>query len=204
MTVRVKICGLTDSEAVQSAVAAGADAVGFVFHEKSPRNLTIEKACELKALVPEHVSKVAVMLHPDAAACAEILQQLQPDVLQTDRDDFDYLQVPDHIRRWPVIRETSVEETDELPLCFVYEGSYSGSGQQVDWAKAARFAGRGNMILAGGLSADNVVEAVNTVRPWGVDVSSAVESMPGVKDRQLIRQFIEAAKSAIPTERLNK
>ncbi len=196
MNVRVKICGLTDSEGVSAAIEAGADALGFVFYEKSPRNLGIEEAVELIALVPQDVLKVAVMLHPDANVCAEILQELFPDVLQTDADDFSYLEVPDSVECWPVIRENTVGETEGLPSRFVYEGQSSGQGDPVDWQKAATYAVQGDMILAGGLDADNIAEAIAMVRPWAVDVSSAVESSPGRKDPDKIAAFVAAARAA--------
>ena len=196
MSVRVKICGMTDVAAVHAAAAAGADAVGFVFFEKSPRNLSIDAACEIATAVPDGVLKVAVMLHPDAQLCAAVLQQMEPDVLQTDAADFDYLDVPQHVQRWPVLRENRMDAATELPERFVYEGRLSGHGQTVDWQQAAAIARRGDMILAGGLDVTNVAEAIATVNPWCVDVSSAVESAPGVKDAARISQFVAAAKAA--------
>ena len=194
----VKICGLGSAEQVQAAVDAGADAVGFVFAE-SVRRVTPEQAARYAADVPHRIRRVAVMLHPTNAAWQEVLQGFAPDVLQTDVEDFDDLDVPDSVECWPVYREgnkvtdTSVRVTDTV---FLYEGAKSGQGETVDWGKAAVLARRGNMILAGGLSAENVAEAVMTVKPYGVDVSSAVESAPGQKDARLIVQFIEAARAA--------
>lgn len=196
MTVKVKICGLTDAASVDVAVAAGADAVGFVFYAPSPRHLDIEAALELAARVPEGITRVAVMLHPDAAYCAKILAALKPDAVQTDIEDFDYLEVPDSMLRWPVIRENKIDCVDRLPQHFVYEGLTSGKGQAVDWTKAADVATRGRMILAGGLNVGNVTAAVRQVRPWAVDVSSGVEISPGRKDATLVHQFIAAAKAA--------
>ena len=200
MSICVKICGLTDRSSLESAIDAGADAVGFVFHGRSPRNLSLAQARELAAAVPANVQKVAVMLHPDAQVCEAILKGLAPDVLQTDAGDFDYLTVPDHIERWPVVREHEWAELPTLAGRFVYEGRYSGQGEQVDWARAAILAGRGEMILAGGLNVANVAEAIRTVGPWGVDVSSAVESSPGKKDSRMIREFVSAAKEAARLE----
>ena len=88
MSVRVKICGMTDATGINAAVAAGADAVGFVFFEKSPRNLDIGQAIGLATLVPDHVLRVAVMLHPDAAFCEAVLAGLSPDVVQTEASDL--------------------------------------------------------------------------------------------------------------------
>ena len=195
MSTFVKICGMTDEDAVRAAVDAGADAVGFVFYEKSPRNLSIERALELSQLVPDHVARIAVTLHPDKLLWAGIQDTLRPDALQTDVEDFAYLAVDERIEKWPVIREGSVPR--QWPAQFVYEGVASGQGQTVDWQLASMFAARGRMILAGGLSIDNVAEAISIVRPFGVDVSSAVEKHPGVKDPQRIEDFVQASKTAL-------
>ena len=194
MTTFVKVCGMTDDIAVRAAVEAGADAVGFVFHERSPRNLPVDLALNLASLIPNGVLKVAVTMNPDAALWALIQEVLRPDALQTDLGDFDYLDVAESIVRWPVIREGSVPEAP--PQQFVYEGRKSGQGETVDWRAAAGLASSGRMMLAGGLSADNVAEAIKIVRPYGVDVSSAVESSPGRKDPDRIKAFVEAAKAA--------
>ncbi len=199
MTILVKICGLNDGEAVQAAVDAGADAVGFVFHDKSPRNLSPEQAARLAANVPASVLRIAVMLHPEATLWKEVSDALQPNVLQTDIDDYSYLQVAEDITKWPVLREGTVIEKEKLPATFVYEGSRSGHGQTVDWNAAAAIAHRGQMILAGGLTIDNVADAITRVMPYGVDVSSAVESRPGKKDVALIAAFVAAAKAAEQT-----
>jgi len=194
--VLVKICGMTDAQAIDAAAAAGADALGFVFYEQSPRNLSPEAAAQLAAKVPAHVRRVAVMLHPDRELWLEVASRLQPDVLQTDSDDFSYLDVDQGIEKWPVLREGAVPEDAALPDTFVYEGRRSGRGEKVDWQFAAGLARRGRMILAGGLTTANVAAAISEVAPFGVDVSSAVESRPGVKDVAKIEAFIEAAKAA--------
>jgi phosphoribosylanthranilate isomerase len=196
MTTLVKICGMTDERAVQSAVEAGADAVGFVFFDKSPRNIAPHEAARLAASVPAHVRKVAVMLHPDVSLWDEVRSVLKPDALQTDSEDFVYLSVERGIEKWPVLREGAVPGTGQFPGIFVYEGRKSGMGETVDWETAAAIALEGRMILAGGLSADNVAEAIARVAPYGVDVSSAVESQPGVKDAARIAAFVEAARAA--------
>jgi phosphoribosylanthranilate isomerase len=196
VTTLVKICGLCDQKAVQAAVAAGADAVGFVFFDKSPRNITPEKAARLAAGVPANVRRVAVMLHPDSALWDEVSDVLRPDVLQTDRDDFSSLNVAEHIEKWPVLREGAVSAGDMLPDTFVYEGTRSGQGQAVDWNAAAAIARRGRMILAGGLTTENVANAIGKVAPYGVDASSALESAPGEKDVAKIAAFVAAAKAA--------
>lgn len=189
----MKICGMRSAAAVDAAVQAGADAVGFVFAE-SVRRVSPVDARIAAANVPPGVLRVAVMLHPDNDAWREVLDVFRPDVLQTDAADFDALDVPLEVRRWPVLREDNIPAA--LPAEFVYEGRISGIGAAVDWRQAARLARSSRMILAGGLEAANVGDAISTVRPFGVDVSSAVESAPGTKDPRKIKAFIIAARAA--------
>lgn len=196
----VKICGLSTREHVDAALAAGADAVGFVFAE-SVRRVDPAHAAAITNEIPDTVKKVAVMLHPTNEEWQRVYRDFAPDVLQTDAEDFADLEVPETIERWPVYREGNrVTDTFKGGLkssaTFLYEGAKSGSGQTVDWSRAADIARRGKMILAGGLGVANVAEAIATVRPFGVDVSSAVESAPGVKDPVLIEEFVKAARAA--------
>lgn len=195
----IKICGLTDPEAVRAAVHAGAGAVGFVFAD-SVRCITPAHAAALAADVPPDVLRVAVMQHPSAGKWREVFNVFRPQVLQTDAADFATLDIPVTVTPWPVLREGTFDTDASLPEVFVYEGAASGRGQAVDWRQAAILARRGRMILAGGLNEDNVAEAIATVRPWGVDVSSAVESVPGTKDPARIARFIRAARNAANTE----
>ncbi|MDX1509483.1 MAG: phosphoribosylanthranilate isomerase [Woeseiaceae bacterium] len=195
MSVLVKICGLSSAADVEAAVDAGANAVGFVFAE-SVRRVLVEQAAAATAQLRNDVRKVAVMRHPTADEWRDVLLTFRPDVLQTDIGDFDALDVPDSVVKLPVIREGDAAADGDLPDVFVYEGRQSGAGVAVDWQRAAEIAKRGTMILAGGISAANVAEAIATVRPFGVDVSSAVESEPGRKDPALIREFIDAVRAA--------
>ena len=190
----VKICGLSTEKHVQAAVDAGADAVGFVFAE-SVRRVEPGHAAAITNELPGTIKKVAVMLHPTNEEWQQVLQGFGPDVLQTDAEDFASLEVPADIECWPVYREGNTVSGTVFPA-FVYEGAKSGQGETVDWTRAARIAQQGNMILAGGLGAANVAEAIAMVRPYGVDVSSAVESVPGQKDPARIREFIRAARAA--------
>jgi phosphoribosylanthranilate isomerase len=194
----VKICGLRTREHVDAAIAAGADAVGFVFAE-SVRRIDPAAAAEITGSVPGDVRKVAVMLHPLNDEWQHVLSGFRPDVLQTDAEDFATLDVPASIERWPVYRETKSCSDPNLKSGsehYLYEGARSGQGETVDWSRAAKIAERGNMILAGGLAPDNVADAIRAARPWGVDVSSGVESAPGQKDSRLIQAFISAARAA--------
>jgi len=193
VSVLVKICGLRNADDVAAATAAGANAVGFVFAE-SVRKVSPEQAKVATEAISPDVLRVAVMCHPSNDECRAMLDEFEPDVVQTDAEDFSGLDIPGDIDCWPVIREG--DENVEPPNVYVYEGPKSGSGESVDWTRAATVADHGLMILAGGLAEDNVREAIRTVRPWGVDVSSGVESLPGYKDYELIRRFVSAVRAA--------
>ena len=193
MSIVVKVCGFRSEEHVNAAIKAGADAVGFVF-AKSVREVTAAKAQSISANLPSHVRRVAVMRHPSNDDWQEVLRVFSPDVLQTDAEDFASLKVPESVEQWPVYREGGAEPNTEGS--YIFEGQESGQGASVDWSRAATFAKNGQMILAGGLSAHNVAEAIRTVRPFGVDVSSAVESAPGQKDSQMINEFVSAVRAA--------
>jgi len=198
----VKICGLTDAVAVGAAVEAGADAVGFVFAE-SARMVSPADAARLAADLPSTVRRVAVMRHPRQSEWQAVLEEFRPDVLQTDAADLDGLAVPEQLECWPVLREGTAVEDMTLPAVFLYEGAASGRGETVDWSRARAPCRRGRMILAGGLSADNVGRAIAAAAPWGVDVSSAVESAPGRKDPARIAEFIAAARAATIPDNLH-
>jgi len=193
MTLLIKICGLQEERHVLAALDAGADALGFVFAE-SPREVSPATANLICAQVPAQVKRVAVMLHPSQAAWQEVLDVFQPDILQTDASDFAHLRVPSFVVHWPVFREGADEPDTTAP--FVYEGAHSGFGDTVDWSDAALLAQDGHMILAGGLNANNVAAAIQTVTPMGVDVSSGVESARGQKNTDRIKAFIRAARAA--------
>jgi phosphoribosylanthranilate isomerase len=191
----VKVCGLREMRDVDAAVAAGADSVGFVFAD-SVRCVSPQVAMAACENLPLKVLRVAVMRHPTDDEWQEVLDGFEPDVLQTDYIDYASLDVPEHVERWPVYRESLQLDFSELPDTYLYEGVQSGSGETVNWQRAAMVARHGRMILAGGLNASNVAEAISTVRPYGVDVSSAVESKPGVKDAQKIAEFVQAVRAA--------
>ncbi|MBT7275801.1 MAG: phosphoribosylanthranilate isomerase, partial [Woeseiaceae bacterium] len=178
---------------IDIAINAGADAIGFVF-ARSVRQISIENALLISKDLPEHVMRVAVLLHPNKEDWNKIAQQFKPDAVQTDAADFDYLMVPTSIEKWPVYREHQYGILPPKNKKFIYEGQKSGHGECVDWRKAATFSSLGKLILAGGLSHENISEAIEIVQPFGVDVSSAVESEPGKKDSDKIKAFISNAK----------
>ncbi len=189
----IKICGLKNPTDVANACNAGADAVGFVFAE-SVRRVTPTEAKLACTTLKDGVRTVAVMKHPSQALVDDVMAIFGPDVLQTDADDLDSLVYPTSVQTWPVYREGGREPGDENT--FLYEGPKSGAGQTINWQQAKAMTSRGDMVLAGGLSPDNVADAIEAVEPWGVDVSSGVESAPGVKDRDRIFAFVKAARAA--------
>ncbi|MCZ8131056.1 MAG: hypothetical protein O9284_07095 [Steroidobacteraceae bacterium] len=191
----IKICGLTTPAAVAAAVEARVEAVGFVFHAASPRNLAPRAAAALAREVPREVLRVAVTRHPTQALIDEIAAELRPDMLQTDLEDYARLRLPHGLARLPVLRACR-PRADALPELFLYEGPNSGTGELADWAEARRLARAASLVLAGGLGPDNVAAAVSAVRPFGVDVSSGVESAPGTKDPARISDFVAAARGA--------
>lgn len=209
--MKVKICGITDEQAVEAAIAAGVDALGFVF-AKSPRRVTPARARELAAAVPASIARVAVMHHPSLGELREILEVFDPDCLQSDADDFKALEVRRGPRLLPVYRQGNSEPGFFTPVTdrekhsfapdFLYEGAVSGQGETVDWDAAKQFVCRGRMLLAGGLTPENVGQAISTVAPWGVDVSSGVEAAPGKKDPKSIAAFVTAVRVA--EEKLNE
>ena len=198
MSLFVKICGMTRPKAVDAAVRGGADAVGFVFHPPSPRFLSPQRAAELAGPVPPHVQRVAVMLRPRQTDWEEVFDSFKPDCIQADADCLAALRLPKGIGRLPVYRdhEQFDAENFSLDIPCLFESAVSGMARPPSWERAAHLARRTSVVLAGGLDPGNVAEAVRRVRPWGVDVSSGVESSPGVKDPRRVRDFIRAARRA--------
>ncbi len=199
VSVKIKICGLTDERAVDEACTAGTDFIGFVFEPRSPRYLTPSAAAGLAARAPANVASVAVLRKVNAAVRTEIFSEFRADWLQADADSLQALTAPDPgapaPTALPVYRDGQVVA---MPCqgVILYEAAQSGAGMRADWSAAGALARRTRLMLAGGLDADNVAEAITRVRPWGVDVSSGVESAPGVKCPHKIREFIAAAREA--------
>ena len=195
MSLWIKVCGLDSELAVAAAIDAGADAVGFVFHAGSPRNLALGQAAALAALVPQRVQKVAVTLHPSQALVDSIIAALAPDLLQTDAEDIAGLRLPRGLVTLPVLRSGAPLPVPPPSRC-LFESPTSGVGRRADWREARALATACELVLAGGLNVDNVAAAVDAVQPAGVDVSSGVESAPGVKDVGMIHAFVAATRAA--------
>jgi phosphoribosylanthranilate isomerase len=196
----IKICGMTSESAVVAAVECGVDAIGFVF-APSPRQLTPQRAASLSGQAPHDLLRVAVTQQPGQQLIDEICRWLQPDWLQTDLEDLAALEVPAGVRLVPVLRAGRPVETP-LPPRVLFEGPESGRGTTSDWASAANLARNTQVILAGGLHSGNVARAIQQVRPFGVDVSSGVESAPGVKDARRMAEFVTAVRTAVQPARL--
>lgn len=203
---RIKICGITDEAGLFAASEAGADAVGFVFHPQSRRFIDPEEAFELIAILPPLVSSVGLFVNADVDTFSTIEEDCPTTFSQlhgTEREDvvkqcgpgvikavkFDAATIERELERWQ-----RVEEVDAI----LVDGSEGGAGQAFDWNALAKVKGKTSkpLIIAGGLTAENVGEAIRAVRPFAVDVSSGVESEPGVKDREMIKRFCDAVRQA--------
>lgn len=193
----IKICGMTTREAVEQALAERVDAIGFVF-APSKRQVTAMQAKQLTAGIATSTPRVAVMQHPTQALVDEVLAVFNPDILQTDYEDIAGLKLPAGLQVLPVMRTGGASLPSPLPARLLFEGPVSGTGETADWNRAAAVATQAQMILAGGLNASNVAQAIAKVKPFGVDVSSGVEGTPGVKDVHKIVEFVRAARAANP------
>lgn len=200
---RIKICGMTQEADVDAAVELAVDAIGFVLWDGSPRYATPSSAAALVRRLPPFVTPVAVLVNPTGGAVAQAVDELGFRVVQV-HGALDERAVTSCTYR--LVRAVSLGESDGTVVPDV-EGSmdvlldahdpvrHGGTGWTVDWRRAALVARRRRTILAGGLTATNVAEAVRTVRPYAVDVASGVEVKPGVKDRAAMRAFVAAVRS---------
>lgn len=189
----IKICGLSSAAAVTAALALGVDALGFVFTE-SVRRVTAAQAAELARPARARARCVAVVRQPSQALVDEVLSVFRPDVLQGDAEELKALHLPAALELLPVVRAGGARIV--LPARILFEGARSGSGELADWPAARALARRTQLVLAGGLKASNVAAAIAAVQPFGVDVSSGVETSPGVKSPAAIESFVRAARGA--------
>jgi phosphoribosylanthranilate isomerase len=223
----VKICGITNLEDALVAVDAGADAIGFVFYEKSPRRLTAKAACAIAKMLPEHVDKVGVFagdsLESAVGTAREArLDSLQSYVLSYRRRRLEeglvahasglnglrsYVALPINMFLGQgaknideFLRPRPAGAFDRLFLDSGDSQQPGGTGQKFDWQEAAEAVHQLNtnqeVVIAGGLVPMNVAEAIEILKPWGVDVSSGVEAKPGKKDPDKVRAFIKAVREA--------
>lgn len=197
----IKICGITNLEDAQVAVEAGANAIGLNFYPKSPRYISIERAREIAATVPDHVLKVGIFVNsPDGGAGFLAGNARFPagvlDVLQLHGPNFP-LSGLSGCRLWRACSALDLPQPDpaiEAYLLDTPSPRFGGSGQPFDWHLAAEFPHR--ILIAGGLDATNVVAAIQAASPWGVDACSRLESRPGKKDPVRVRDFVQAALAA--------
>lgn len=201
---RVKICGITREQDLDGAVVAGADAVGFVFYPPSPRFLSVERAAVLLERVPPFVTGVGLFVNPDPGMVREVLAAAPVDLLQ-----FQGEETPDFCEQFgrPYVKVARIRPGLDLVefarayasarglLLDAYVEGYGGAGQSFDWSLVPKDLPL-PMIVAGGLTAENVGSAIGRLRPWGVDVSSGVELSKGIKDAAKIAAFIAAVKNA--------
>ena len=205
MRIRVKICGIIDPAAAVAASDMGADAVGFVFYPPSPRNLEPDAAADLARHLSPLVTRVAVFRSPESREIIDVASRFHPHVIQVEPTADVVEAIPDSVSLLPVFHDGPDLENEmaafaspsgATPTIVLEAAGTGGRGLAPDWDRAAKIAKSTNLVLAGGLSPDNVAEAIRTVRPWAVDVSSGVESSPGVKDPKLIAAFVAAVREA--------
>lgn len=205
---RVKICGITTPAAALAAAHAGADAIGLVFYAPSPRAVSVEEAAEIVAALPPFVSAVGLFVNAEPALVDKVLARVPLDLLQFHGDE-----TPAYCGNFgkPWLKAIRVRPDTYIPglmdefhaargilLDAWHEDVYGGSGRSFDWdllraqrgSDSAGAADGSRIILAGGLRPDNVAQAIRTAMPWGVDVSSGVETAPGVKSEPLINAFM--------------
>jgi phosphoribosylanthranilate isomerase len=201
---RIKICGITRPGDARAAADAGADAIGLVFYPPSPRFLSVERAVEIRDALPPFVQTVALFVNADAAQVSQVLGRVKPAMLQ-----FHGEETPDFCAQFgvPFVKACRVRPgldpvaylqpfsraTAWLVDSFVPE--YGGVGESFDWSLVPRSLAR-PLILSGGLHSANVAQAIRAVRPWGVDVSSGVESAKGVKDAAKMAAFVAEVRNA--------
>ena len=205
MSTRVKICGITNPADAQAAVAAGADALGFIFYEKSPRFVSLKTAAEISKQLPPFIMRVGVFVDAPEdfvlraiGECSLILLQFHGDEPPEFCTQFGLMSMKAfRIRDAESLKKIPDYLTDAYLLDAFSSTTLGGTGEKFNWdlAVAAQKFGK-PIFLAGGLTPENVAEAVKKVRPFGVDVSSGVESAPGKKDHAKVKAFIQAAKAA--------
>ena len=214
----IKICGLKTAEAAQAVSDAGVDMAGFMFFEKSPRYLaTFEQAKEVDAHLAPEIARVAVTVNADDKYLAQIVDHLEPDYLQLHGGETPQ-RVTEIKRKFglPVIKVCLISDKDDVDGVVAFEGVADlflldakpkadqgsrpgGWGDSFDWQLLAKGKGGRDFklpwLLAGGLNASNVNEAIRLVEPGGVDLSSGVETSPGVKSPELIKEFVAAVRN---------
>lgn len=201
---RIKICGLTRESDVDAAVDAGADALGFVLYEKSPRHVTLARAQALARQLPPFVTPVLLLVNADAFCVREAIASLPQALLQFHGDEtpaqceshgHPYIRAARMASGFNLLDFAQKFPKAQAMLVDAHVEGFGGGGQMFDWSLLPSSLPC-PMILSAGLNAGNVAEGVLTVRPWAVDVSSGVEASKGIKDPALMRQFCQAVRAA--------
>jgi phosphoribosylanthranilate isomerase len=204
--VKVKICGITNLEDAQLAIRLGADMLGFNFYDKSPRYIQPRVAAEIARHISNDVMKVGVFVNTEAYKIDEFVSQIGLDAVQIHGDEDEAFL--DQLRRETnakIIKTYRIGKDGKMPLMngssdFVlldsFSESYGGSGRTFDWSQIGKLDELpGMVILAGGLTAENITEAIQKAKPFAVDVASGVEASAGKKDPKKLESFIKAAKA---------
>jgi phosphoribosylanthranilate isomerase len=209
-SIKIKVCGITNAEDALAAAEAGADALGFIFYEKSPRYILPSMASRIIADLPPFITPVGVFVNESLATvqsimdtCGLAMAQLHGDenasyCRELSRPAMKALRLKDRASLLALAEYGGRSAVRGFVLDAFSEFAYGGTGQRTDWALAAEVARGATVLLAGGLTAENVTEAIRTVRPYGVDVSSGVESAPGKKDHAKVRAFLETVRVVSP------
>jgi phosphoribosylanthranilate isomerase len=206
MSVRVKICGITNLPDAQVAVGAGADALGFNFYEKSPRYVPPATAAEISRSLPPFTLRVGVFVNPAEELVRRAVGECGLNLLQFHGDEppefctqFGLMSMKAfRVRDAGSLKELPKYQTDAWLLDAYASDTFGGTGEKFNWSLAVEAQKSGRPVfLAGGLTPENVAEAIRQVQPFGVDVSSGVESSPGRKDHGKVRSFIKSAKSPV-------
>jgi phosphoribosylanthranilate isomerase len=203
--VKVKICGITSYEDARAAVEAGADALGFVFYEKSPRFINPVRAAGIISRLPPFIQTVGLFVNEETEQVNWTADYCGIDVVQLHGDETpeDCLEVKRRVikafRIQKIISIAPLEKYQDYQVSgYLLDAwspdAYGGTGRTFNWELAQAAKQYGPVILAGGLNPENVAEAIRVVKPYGVDVSSGVEAAPGKKDAEMVREFIRAAK----------
>ena len=201
--IKVKICGITNKEDALYAAECGADALGFIFYEKSPRYIEPDNAKTIIAALPPFVTTVGVFVNKDFNDIRDITLLTGVTVVQLHGDESpSYCNLVEGklIKAIRVKNDSSIEglkkyDVDTFLLDSFDKNSFGGSGLTFDWKLAEKAKQYGKIILAGGLTPDNVEEAVKKVVPYGVDVNSGVEKKPGIKNKNKVKEFIIRSKA---------
>ncbi len=209
MSVNVKICGVTSVSDSLTAAAEGADMIGLMFYERSPRHIPFSTATEIARKLPPHVVRVGVFVNPSTETVQRAIAECGVNLLQFHGDEPPEFCTQFGVMSLKAFRVRDAESLAALPgyqtdawlLDAFSPAALGGTGEKFNWELALEAKKLGRPIfLAGGLTPENVTEAVRRVQPFAVDVSSGVESAPGKKDPAKVRAFIAAAKSAAATE----